>query len=42
MANWLELLTAKIKLSLDAREILQNKFLADRLVNFAVRECQLL
>jgi len=38
MTNWLELHAAKVKLSLDTREILQYKLLADGLINFAVRE----
>jgi len=42
MTDWFELHAAKIKLSLDPREILQYKLLADGLVNFAVRERQLL
>jgi len=42
MTNWLKVQAAKIKLSLDPREILQDKLLTDGLVNFAVRERQLL
>lgn len=38
MTDWFELHAAKIKLSLDTREILQYKLLADGFVNFAVRE----